>query len=55
MFEFEREDDGTLKLSGVFGAIWRMCLWSAVKIEDAVQASVSDVDVEKVWKSYSGR
>jgi hypothetical protein len=55
MFEFEREDDGTLKLSGVFGAIWRMCLWSAVKIEDAVQASVSDADVEKVWKSYSSR
>jgi hypothetical protein len=55
MFEFKREDDGTLKLSGVFGAIWQMCLWSAVKIEDAGQASVSDADVEKVWKSYSSR
>jgi hypothetical protein len=25
VFEFEREDDGTLKLRGVWGAIWQMC------------------------------
>jgi hypothetical protein len=54
MLEFRR-DDGTLKLGGVFGAIWMLCSWSAVKIEDAVQANVSDADVEKVWKSYSSR
>jgi hypothetical protein len=55
MFEFERGDDRTLKLRGVWGEIWQMCSWSAVKIEDAAQASVSDADAEKVWKSYSSR
>jgi hypothetical protein len=42
MFEFKREDHGRLTLRGVFGAIWQMCSWSAVKIEDAAQANVSE-------------
>jgi hypothetical protein len=34
----------------VFGTIWMISLWSAVKIEDAMQANVRNVDVEKVWR-----
>jgi hypothetical protein len=54
MFEL-RDNDKTLKFRGVFGVISMICLWSAVNIEDAVQANVRDAGVEKVWKSYSSR
>jgi len=53
MFNFSRDEDGTLKLSGVFGAVWEMCTWSAVKVQD--EDSAADADINTIWNSYPHR
>lgn len=41
---FKRDEDGTLKLSGLNGVVWMMELWDAVKVEDGGPEDGADVN-----------
>lgn len=55
MFNFERDEDGTLRVSGVWTIDSQMQLWKGVKIEDGPQVDGTETTVNAVWKSFAAK
>lgn len=49
---FERDEDGTMSMSGIIGVNYVLCLWEAVKISDAIGGSESP---DTLWKAFARR
>jgi hypothetical protein len=53
MLEFKREEDGTLKFSGVLQISWGpIYLWSGVEVADAKEPNASDPVLTTLWNKY---
>jgi len=51
-FNFERDEDGTLKISGMWILSFQPHIWTAVKVEDGGVPDGTDTSVKTIWNKY---